>query len=488
MKLDSVSVELRPRPPWEAIDLGIRLGQSWWRPIVGSWLLLVLPFMILTCVLCGEHWLIATAIIWWFKPVYERLPLIVVSRGLFGDPPSTWGTIRELIRTRFVLRSLTLYRFSLRRSYGHPVLVLEGHNRGSLRKRLAALSTPPGATASLTVCFLIEQLTLVGMFFLFLFFLPQGSDEAAVDSFSHLGDPTLSASTLFIVVFEASYAIAVSIVAICYALAGFGLYINRRTYLEGWDIEVTFKALRQRLLQEGFGRVALLLLALVLLTVWSAPTMATAQETNTDPAIDQTISRVLEHPDFERRTETRVRYKRESSNDNENSTSRAPAGPWLGALFAIVSYSALAIFVVVLLGVFIRGLLQRNATRPSEPDAPDPLDTPVREIFDLSDLPQDVLGAARSAWQQNDPKSALSLLYRGSLAYFSDAADIVFHQGDTESICVEKVRAGETSGPNKELFRRITHAWMGVAYANLQPDNVETLLDDWSRAFGRRKR
>jgi hypothetical protein len=71
-----------------------------------------------------------------------------------------------------------------------------------------------------------------------------------------------------------------------YVACGFSLYLNRRTVLEAWDIELVFRRLRQRLMSTA---VTLLLAAMMLVpaaqNVWAD-----------EPAITPDSPRLLDQP------------------------------------------------------------------------------------------------------------------------------------------------------------------------------------------------
>ena len=47
MQIDAISVVLRPRSTWEGCDLGVRLLQSWLRPVYRAYLAVALPLFAL---------------------------------------------------------------------------------------------------------------------------------------------------------------------------------------------------------------------------------------------------------------------------------------------------------------------------------------------------------------------------------------------------------------------------------------------------------
>ena len=47
MNLDQVTLEIRPRSAWEAVDLGLLMAKRWWLPMIKVWLLASAPFLAL---------------------------------------------------------------------------------------------------------------------------------------------------------------------------------------------------------------------------------------------------------------------------------------------------------------------------------------------------------------------------------------------------------------------------------------------------------
>src|SRR5690606_8706806 len=89
MRLDAARVELRPRSPWEAMELGLALVRRhacaiWW-----PWALVTLPlFALLNAAAWAidAMWLAALAT-WWLLPLFDRIVLVVLSRAALGPAP-----------------------------------------------------------------------------------------------------------------------------------------------------------------------------------------------------------------------------------------------------------------------------------------------------------------------------------------------------------------------------------------------------------------
>ena len=100
MRPADIAVELRPRSSWEAIDLGLAMLQRWWRSVY-------LPHAMVIAVVAapaaalgawlGKPW-IALLVLWWLKPLYDRVALHVLSHAVFGELPGIRSVIRAARR------------------------------------------------------------------------------------------------------------------------------------------------------------------------------------------------------------------------------------------------------------------------------------------------------------------------------------------------------------------------------------------------------
>lgn len=156
MQLDRVQVVLRPRSSWEAMELGTALVRRHARALWKAWFIASLPLLALVNALAWmlDALLLAALAMWWLKPLFDRLPLYLLSRAVFGDVPP----LREVLAAprrfgwRSLLRDLTWARLSPVRSVAMPVHLLEGASgeRLALRKR-AIIGGGGGAATGLTV-------------------------------------------------------------------------------------------------------------------------------------------------------------------------------------------------------------------------------------------------------------------------------------------------------------------------------------------------
>ncbi len=263
MRIDDVTAAIRPRTPYEAMDLGMALvrdaGRHLWLPWFGA----TLPVFLL----CngagyelGKVWL-AGLMFWWLKPLLDRVPLLVLSRRLFGDTPGTGAVLRAVPRLWLVglPGGLLLERLDLARSLDLPVAQLEGLRwfRRGKRQRLLQRTARGPAVALTLVCLGMEAACFFGVWMLVLMFVPF---DYLPETFRVLwADFITHPSPAHQFVNNALWYGAISAVEPFYVGAGFALYLNRRTELEAWDIEIAFRRLAERLQQLRTLAAALLL-------------------------------------------------------------------------------------------------------------------------------------------------------------------------------------------------------------------------------------
>lgn len=479
MRLDEVTAEIRPRGDWEAVDLGFALvRRDFWRCFAVWWLAVLLPAAAAGWWLWDRPmlWLL---LFWWWKPAGSRMVLFELSRRLFGERPSWRDSLREIPRawTRRFFHRFLLGRLSPWLPVTLAVEDLEGlRGKAHKQRRQQLARRGEGAVmwiyliADLAACwFGTAILMLAGMF------IPEGQDGAwqlAVESW----DPSSPADIppLILRTVVCCIMLAMSLADVFLSGAGFGIYLNNRTWLEGWDVELALKRLARRL-----GKAALLGMLACLI---SLPVVSHAQAADV-PA--QVIREVKEHPDFKVHTVT-VRIPKE----------RKSRWSWdwrgLGNAMELLGNTVMVVIVVSVLSALVwliwtnRHLFMNRlpgATRVSTPKA--------RVVMGLEvspeTLPEDVPSAALALWRQGRHREALGLLYRGTISRVIELAHVEIRESDTEGDCLRRVEhAGAEARP--DYFRGITGAWTRLAYAGRPPEDVEmeALCRQWPFA-GRRE-
>ncbi len=250
MRLTDASVAIRPRSTWEAMDLGILLARQHRGLLMTSWAIVTLPVFALLSLLLWEHPSIAMLLFWWLKPAFERLPLHILSKALFGDTPTLKQALLawpRLLKPQ-LLASLTWRRLSMSRSVTLPVQQLEGLAGQARQQRLQVLlpQASRGAHWLTLIGVHLESVLWIGCMALFYLLLPRQVEldwdwQKVVFAAQHDWWWLEHLTNLF-------YALVLVAWEPIYVACGFSLYLNRRTVLEAWDIELIFRQLHQRLL------------------------------------------------------------------------------------------------------------------------------------------------------------------------------------------------------------------------------------------------
>jgi hypothetical protein len=511
MNLENVTVEMRPRNEWEATDFGARMIRRDARAIYAVWFAVTLPFVALALLLnfLTSYGAFALLLYWWFEPVADGAILRIISRRLFGEDADIKATLREVPKLAWMNRIylFTPYRLHFARSVAMPVTQLEGLNGAARKARSKVLNLKifnygVGITAA------YEHLVMALYFGIMLIgysFVPDIYRDTLGDSWLEFFyiDSSRGATAIGLLVFY----IAQSALQPWYVGAGFGLYINCRTQLEAWDIEVAFR----RLVQRRAGSVA----AAVLLVLFVAPQLlwhtaslaqepepqSAAEERDPDPGFvgfwsDDEVQPALKNvisSDALSTTQKVEEWQRIQSNEPEEEEEESDSGlsrsmldTFFGAISAILEFGLWILVALLALIAF----LARDRWLPylGLPGLAPPRE---RRIFlaggelTADQLPDDIVGAVRDAWRNKHKREALSLLYRGSVFAAVREHGVRLPLSATEGACVRAVSA-QTDSTRSQFFGRVVDLWIRCAYDHQDPDDdaVLPLCDEWHRHFG----
>ncbi len=250
MQFDRMEAVVRPRNHWESIDLGFSMVHFWWKPLWKIWCMVMLPvFLLCLFLIYAHHFLTAMLILWWLKPAYDRILLSFFSAALFGEQPNILHYFKGLLNTKLLL-SLTFWRFDLARSFHLPILQLEGLKGKVLHQRSQLLHKNTGSTARwLTiVSFHFEWLLSLSIIGWLYFMTPSLYSEYWFSLWDILFNEKNVIVSMTLDIIRLFFGILViGIIEPLYVAAGFALYLNRRTHLEAWDIELDFRRIREHL-------------------------------------------------------------------------------------------------------------------------------------------------------------------------------------------------------------------------------------------------
>lgn len=548
MRIEALTVALRPRSPWEAVELGSALLRQHAGAVWKPWLLLSLPLFVVfntALWLLDTLWL-AGLLMWWLKPWFDRVPLHVLSRAVFGDVPTWRQSLRAAFNGRLLLAHLTWRRFSPVRALYLPVDLLEGNDGAQAGERRRVLGGPVyGVAALVTLMFLhFEGALAAGLVALSALFVPQ---ELLPETGKRLWEwmqlqPRWSQLGFNVVAWAAT-----CVLEPFYVAAGFGLYLNRRTQIEAWDIELALRRMRTRL--QGLATPTLLVLCLVGTLAWMPPGRAQVSDGASaealEPAHASADASDEPPPEVESRTpqlapatapkppmpscaperslarplsdvfgdalvddgELQRAAKRAFADPALSPTRKistweprdpkkpdkkdAPLPPWLvafgvfmGSISEWVLWGLLALAVGALAWTAPRWWpWLRNVVTPPPRDADE-----LRHAaapHEPEDLPDDIPRAVRALWQAGHARESLALLYRGSVAAMIERTGTMLVPGATEAQCLRASRQLPLP-EDREAFARVVRVWQYLAYAGQVPaqDEFDEMLASATQRFG----
>lgn len=457
MQPADIAVELRPRSAWEAIDLGLAMLQRWWRAVLVPHAV-VLAALVAVATLLGV-WLdrawVALVVLWWFKPLYDRVVLHVLSRAVFGELQDTSAVLRA---ARDWLRSglgsgllvYLLFRWwpDMARSFDLPVRQLEGSRGRAARERRGLLGrrTRNSAVWLTLVCMHFEAVLYWSLLLFTTLLLPAKAQEAhgLLEGLTSGGGWTWP--------HVAAYALTVLVLEPFYVAAGFALYLNRRTLLEGWDLEVALRRLAER--HAALAGALVLGLGLVLV-----PPPGYAQEgPKQDPKRE--IAEVLKAPEFAHERET-LRWKPRERAQPATELPDLTLALWVARAAQWLLWALIAAAIAFLAWQLYR-MLPRLARPPREAYRP-PATLFGMELAPQS-LPADVPAAASALVKEGKLREALALLYRGALSQLVHRRGVELLASHTETEVLGLAPA-QTTG----YLTRLIDAWRACAYARRPP-------------------
>jgi len=484
------------------MDLGVLMAREHRAVLMGSWALVSLPVFLLLTALLWQYPSYALFLFWWLKPAFERLPLYILSKALFGETPSLKQAVRQwprLLRGQ-LFASLTWRRLSLSRSFMLPVSQLEGLDGPVRQQRLGILQQRNARAARwLTIIGVHLEIGLwFGCMALFYLFIPE-QVELQWD-WQRLVLATGPQGLWLEHLSNAFYALVLVFWEPIYVACGFSLYLNRRTVLEAWDLELVFRRLRQRL-----SGVAPLLLLVVGLTLVQLSPSALADQTDPKPlgtqAASQSIKALLEKPPFKNpQTVTRYRFGEEKPATPRKAHEDGKLPAWLQQLLDNLNSNTFRHVAqgleILLWSVVIGGLalvvwryrewLRTFVSRRRRPQPITARPAPA-QLFGLElgveTLPDDIASAAEQLWPTR-PREALGLLYHGLLSRLLHEFDLPLKSADTEGQVLERVH--QLQQPQLLAFsRELTAHWQNLAYGHRLPPGTtqQKLCSDWRALF-----
>lgn len=504
MEFDKAQINIRPRPVMEAIDLGVLIARRYWWRLVAGWLVVAVPVFVVVWFL--PNVLLALLILWWLKPVYERIPMTTVASSIFGEH-AKWRSMQKNLLSPDCLLWLTLFRFFPGRSTLAPIAALEEHHSGSGRVRQRRSLIKEDAQGAY---FGLHSLGFLFEFAILLFFLViaiwllspiETNSSIAFETaflelvyflFDSFWGPKIVLTAVFI---------AFACVGPFYVCCGFALYLNRRIELEGWDLDLEFQRMVRRIAPMLGVLVIVLCCMPSLAQIEDKERLAQVRETiatETDELVQSQRVRQTQLQSEENEPPTRVAVASEikdivqSDRISRTETRYGDIEPtsdgssenisWLASLFHVLAWTLLIAGILwlafkIVTSDYVRTKLvrKRGTSKASQSHVP--------ELKRALTLPNDVVLAARDAWEAGHFRDAMSLLYRGALYSLITKYKCNINISDTEASCMKAVH--ETTPELSDSFDHIAQNWQKLAYARLSisDEDFAALSDTYLENF-----
>lgn len=510
MNIDALSVKLRRRGLWEAVDLGFLLAQKHFLSLWLTWWVGVLPIAIILGAVFYQSPLWMCFAVWFFKPLYENVMLSRLSQLIFGEKAPLRPIVASFKRANKgrLFYSLILSRLMLNRSFSSPVSLLEGQKGKPRKLRLSQLSmSMQNVTQFSTILLFLIEFGLIWAFILVFYtvfpsdFVDHSLSAILADElFLHWG-------------FTLVACFVMSLIAPFYVCAGFALYLSRRTELEAWDIELSFKKLTARIEAQKNKRqtqssklssyAAVLLACACVFNIAPTPSFASENEAPriqhssrnlTQEESKESIRKILSGEEFGSEI-TKYRWVKKPPNKKPKKYKESDFD--FDDFFEFVSnvVNGLALtFKIILVALLLIGLAYvlshsqgvwgRFSTlfgRSQDVVLPS-------HLFGLdmkkSSLPKNVTQQCKVLIGNQKYREALALLLRASFINTLHKQHVHIPVSATEKECLRLFKK-HLDNQQYDFLDRLIHEWVLVAYAHESPreSKLLDLCEQWHKLY-----
>ncbi len=522
MQLEKLQIDLRPRSNAQALDLGFTLLRAHAATVYQAWLVLWLPLMALVALLSyffEEQIGIWIFISWWLRPLFERAPLYVLSRQIFGEDVG-W---REALRAWPAqlkggwFRLLTWWR-PFMAGYGlyQPVWQLEMARGKAASERLRVVGAGKTGSSAFwfgAACFGFESVLQIGLLGLIGLFFSQGgvANPFAVmfDTHGKVNSALVQMLTL------AGYAFSSSIMGPIYTACCFSLYLNRRAGLEAWDIEIVLRQIKEpgrNKQHREMPAAVLMLLAPVIFgfaLLQPGPAEAAGAPLKCEPPPYMLQKKTIPGPEHSaEQGKLRAEVDRIFASDDMRGYECIESWEWksqakpeaakretLPMEFGLLAQIVKILFIAAAIALVGWLLYIYRDKFPSFQRTQAPVAATEVGGLDIraESLPDDVAAAVRLLWASGERRAALALLYRATLSRLTGQDGLVIEQGATEGDCLrlarQACRRGQLVQARLDVTAVATSLWLNGAYGGRWPDDIafSDSCAAWHAQFGAAK-
>lgn len=258
MNLDKMSVNVRPLPPYQALDLGLSMARAWHKELSKCWSVM-LPSYTLLLLITGYRLIFNDShtvfITMWssilmlaiFRVHTEIAMMTLLSQKVF-DQTASLASVNTFLKNKKTFGTAIRHAISPSRVVAFAVIYLEGQQGNAKSKRLSSLMRGSGNAIWLSALsfFVVEMVLFWGGMSLFLFFLDispmseYGRSNVSDFLFENANERLVVACVLL------GYMAVMYVTTPFFVASAFAVYLCRRSLGEGWDIELHFRQMSNR--------------------------------------------------------------------------------------------------------------------------------------------------------------------------------------------------------------------------------------------------
>jgi hypothetical protein len=456
-----ITVTLRRKDYREASDAGLLI----WRENF----IIFLPFFAVPFWICaftlrilpGDKWYLSWLILWFLKPLFDRLILHVISVRFFEDGASMKKLLRGLGKTllRGLSGDLLWRRFSPLRSAMMPVRVLESGKKNVKRRELLKAN-------GLNYCFFLTiwgialEITLLVGEILFFIVMTEIIQKGFLSSYSDF----FANAELFIFT---AWCFNYMLVETIYVCMGFSLYINSRIEVEGWDIELMFRNFAKKLKEKSINGSAgiklngLLIFFCLVCLFFPVKSFASPSAAEGEAPVE-ILQNILNSPDFGGERDTwGIRLKKPIQY-------REPAGPSMEKVRWVLAFILRLILISLIIGIIVFLYLYLRRTIYKTKSTAKNFSLKALENYP-AETPEALLEKAENYFLQGNYRLAWGYCTASLIVSWSFYRGFLFPPNATEIDCVNLVCSVPSFNSEAQVFNRLINHWVNFAYAGRLP-------------------
>ncbi len=484
MKIENLRISLRERNPWQAIDMGFNIARAFYPTLVKSYLLGFSLVSIPVIFLLFKYPFWASLVIWYLKPLFETGPQVLLSRKIFDENFSNKQIFSITLQSikKNIFHALVPLRFTIKRSFLMPLFLLENLPKKLRKKRLKTfqMGQYKGPTSLTILLAHAELLFYLVILFSIYQFIPEfervNLNVLWQQQQSHLA---LEWTSIF------CWFITIVLIAPFYISSGFALYLNKRIELEGWDIELSFKRIKNRLKKLSTVASCILLTFFLIHT----PSKSFAAE---KPELSKTSESKIQSPE-KNKMNIKIHEEIEKIMQNEPLVYKSSGSQWkfkhkdqdpgsslnliwFAGFFEIILWAAVIVLILWLL-LKIPAVAKMRVSQSTTEKIIRHADVFGMKLSE-QDLNINLSDAITRALAQNDLRKAMALMLSSSLGELALKRNRNIPKGATENDCLNLAQNMQLKKNWLNWFERLLHFWSMLAWGhkNISKMQVETLF------------